>query len=187
MLRSFVRACRIRAARAARSGGAGLAGQAADQDRGAVFRRQRHRHHRPHRVRAGRQADRPDLRGREPRRRRHHARHGAGRQGRPRRLHHAGAFDVARRGGLDLSQPAVQRGGGFRGGQRARQHPVRDRDQDPVQDAQGPGRRRQEAGQPHPLRHRGRGQLRAICTWSASASRPDSRRRMCRSAARRKA
>ena len=54
--------------------------------------RRRQRHRRSRGVRAGRQAGRPDLRDREPGRRRRHDRRQHGRQGRARRPHHAGLW-----------------------------------------------------------------------------------------------
>ena len=59
-------------------------------------------------------------------------------------------------------------------------------DRDQIQDPEGADRRRQEARRQHPLRHRGRRQLRPPVHGAASGSPPDIRRRTCRSAARRR-
>ena len=83
---------------------ASVAGQAADQGRHSVQRRQRDRRGAARDPGAGRQADRPDLRGREQGRRGRHARRARRRQGRPRRVHAPGSLHHARGRARDLSE-----------------------------------------------------------------------------------
>ena len=162
--------------------GAGVAQQGADQDHRAVFGRERDRHRRADRVRAGRQPDRPDFRGREPRRRRHDPRLRHGGEGGARRLHAAGQFDLARRRGVDLRASALQRRRRLRRHIGAGRYPIRHRDCDQIQHAQRlirQARSRAAMCSTAPPASA----LPGNCSWSACASPEASRPPTCRFAA----
>ena len=147
---------------------AGVAHQAADQGRRTVLRRQRDRHRGAHGVRSGGAADWAERHHREPRRRRDHDRLEHGRQGRPGRLHAPGEFDLARRGGVDLRETAVQCEGRSGGDLGAGQHSVRHRHRGEVQDDEGlsstPARSRAATSSTAPPASAPP----ASCSWSAS-------------------
>ena len=152
--------------------GTGLSDQTDPRGR-AVLGRQRHRHRRAHRDGAGVAAARPADHRREPGRRRRHASASARS---PRRIPTATRccpVDLVRGGRDHLFQPRLRRAQGLRRHHRAGQPAERAGGAaEQVQDAEGPGRRREGQSRQDELRLGRRGQRARISTASASAWRP---------------
>ena len=144
---------------------------------------QRQRHHRAHPVRAARQAGRPGLHHRQPRRRRRHHRRRPGRARHAGRLHHPVPLGLVQLGVCDAQDAALRHVQGFHRGGAGRHFAERARGVavERLQNRRRSGRRRQGEARCAELRLRRASARRRISPRKNSTSPPASSRSTCRS------